>query len=293
MHAQRFAGLRLYWGLVRVEGSSTIQLPVYEGMSLQLTPAPLWKRVIAFAVDVAIIQLSFVLAILCLAVALGSLATVFQPSIKGLVTTKPGIIFLLVGALILLLMLVCVFDGYFIYFEWKKGATPGKRLMGLRVVPIDRGRLTLGQCALRDIMRWVDVGLLLPGILSIVLTQRKQRLGDIVAGTIVSHSAQEEAKQQYFYVKQDIYQWFLAKCSPTPPPLSDCEDFLKFAYPTFALETRRLTQINHEEIKQWEQYAVTRVPGLSELVIEQEIKLRLFAELCFQTKIRITEVRRT
>src|SRR4051812_42170770 len=52
--------------------------------------------------------------------------------------------------------------GYFVLFEWLwLGQTPGKHLMRLRVIDW-RGRgLTLGQAALRNLMRVVDV---LPGL---------------------------------------------------------------------------------------------------------------------------------
>jgi uncharacterized RDD family membrane protein YckC len=262
-------------------------------MSVQLKPAPVWKRILAFAVDVAIVEMALGLVILCLLFffgsALGFLATLFRSGMKGMVSSKSGATILILMALVSFLILISIFDGFFIYFEWKKGATPGKRLLGLRVVPLDRTRLTLGQCALRQIMRWVDLGLILPGILSVVLTQKKQRLGDIVAGTIVSHSIQEEEKQKYFYVNQELYQWFVAKCSPNPPNSSDCETFLKFAYPTFALHSRNFSQFSRAEISRWEEYASQRVTGLNDLGVDREVKLKLFAELCFQTKTSISD----
>lgn len=78
--------------------------------------------------------------------------------------------------------------GYFVAFEaiWD-GQTPGKRLLGLRVVRNGGGGVGVGASAARNIIRFVDF---LPfgyfvGMISIIANGRNQRLGDLVAGTIV------------------------------------------------------------------------------------------------------------
>jgi len=78
--------------------------------------------------------------------------------------------------------------GYFVAFEaiWD-GQTPGKRLLGLRVVRNGGGGVDIGASAARNVIRFVDF---LPfgyftGMVAIVANQRNQRLGDLVAGTIV------------------------------------------------------------------------------------------------------------
>ena len=76
---------------------------------------------------------------------------------------------------------------YFFLFEffWD-GRTPGKRLMGLRVIHVGGEPLSLSGAALRSVIRVVD---LLPGGLvgavSIMATKRSQRVGDIAARTLV------------------------------------------------------------------------------------------------------------
>lgn len=71
-------------------------------------------------------------------------------------------------------------------FFWR-GQTLGKRVMRLRVV--DAGGLTLtpGQIVLRNLIRFIDQipALYLVGGIAMMVTRRAQRLGDIVAGTIV------------------------------------------------------------------------------------------------------------
>ena len=82
----------------------------------------------------------------------------------------------------------CILWGYFVTFEalWD-GQTPGKRLLGLRVVRHGGGGVDLGASAARNVIRFVDF---LPfgyfvGMVAVVANSRNQRLGDLVAGTIV------------------------------------------------------------------------------------------------------------
>lgn len=68
------------------------------------------------------------------------------------------------------------------------GATPGKRMMGLRVVRVSGSPISPGQAFVRNILRWVD-GLPFStygfGMVSCLATKRFQRLGDLAAGTVV------------------------------------------------------------------------------------------------------------
>lgn len=78
---------------------------------------------------------------------------------------------------------------YPMVLEWLwNGQTVGKRLLGLRVMD-ERGlALRPGQVVLRNLMRVVDslpLFLYFAGGLAAVLSPRCQRLGDLVAGTIV------------------------------------------------------------------------------------------------------------
>ena len=75
--------------------------------------------------------------------------------------------------------------GYFMVFEllWN-GQTPGKRMLGLRVVD-SRGR-SLGAMAsvIRNLVRLVDM-LLLIGVWVMMFDKLSRRLGDFAAGTLV------------------------------------------------------------------------------------------------------------
>lgn len=77
--------------------------------------------------------------------------------------------------------------GYHTVFEWQFGRTIGKALVNIRVTSDDGSSLTLGNSVIRNVVRLVDwlPGLYLLGIVGIVVSDRQQRLGDRLAGTMV------------------------------------------------------------------------------------------------------------
>lgn len=78
--------------------------------------------------------------------------------------------------------------GYPLIFETLNGGrTPGKVAFGLRVVMADGGSLSFTAAAIRNVLRLIDF---LPwfyavGVVSVLVTSRRTRLGDLAAGTIV------------------------------------------------------------------------------------------------------------
>jgi uncharacterized RDD family membrane protein YckC len=76
---------------------------------------------------------------------------------------------------------------YFIVFEAIFGATIGKLVTRLRVVrERDRGPIGWGAAVIRNLFRFIDGFLFyLVGFVMICFSGKRQRLGDIVAGTIV------------------------------------------------------------------------------------------------------------
>jgi uncharacterized RDD family membrane protein YckC len=78
---------------------------------------------------------------------------------------------------------------YPVVFEaGKRGATPGKRALGLRVVQASGSPITFGQAVVRNFLRFIDS---MPfftyafGLTSCLASKRFQRLGDLAAGTVV------------------------------------------------------------------------------------------------------------
>lgn len=96
------------------------------------------------------------------------------------------------GPAIAIFLVFCVYWGYFAAFEvlWH-GQTPGKRIVGIRVVK-DTGRpINAIEGIGRNLMRAVDGFLLYAvGLACMMISRQNRRLGDYVAGTLVVHDKQ-------------------------------------------------------------------------------------------------------
>ena len=67
-----------------------------------------------------------------------------------------------------------------------RGQTPGKRALGLRVLRLDGAPVGLPESLVRNALRVVELPLgYAPAVLAVALSARRQRLGDLVAGTLV------------------------------------------------------------------------------------------------------------
>ncbi len=127
-----------------------------------------------------------------------------------------------VGVVVVIVATFAVPLGYFVGQEtlWR-GRTVGKLALGLRVVTREGGQIRLRHALIRGVFAVVELwGLLgIPALVSVFTTRNNQRLGDLVAGTIVLRTA--ESGQQLRPV------WF-----PPPPGL---EPYVE------ALDTTRIT----------------------------------------------------
>ncbi|MGH7707915.1 MAG: RDD family protein [Vulcanimicrobiaceae bacterium] len=88
----------------------------------------------------------------------------------------------------LIVALFLLFFGYFIIFEWRwNGRTPGKRLLGIRVVRDGGFPLDFASSVVRNVVRILEFGLGFYAIaaISALISPLNQRLGDLAAGTIV------------------------------------------------------------------------------------------------------------
>lgn len=138
-----------------------------EGISVQLRSAGAMPRAAAWALD-ALIRFGVLWA---LSVALGLLGAT--------------------GMGLYLLALFATVWGYPVLFEvLRDGQTPGKRVMGLRVVCANGAPVGWLPSIVRNLMRTVDM---LPmcyaiGLVGTLVDSRSRRLGDIVGGTLVVHA---------------------------------------------------------------------------------------------------------
>ena len=98
---------------------------------------------------------------------------------------------------ILIVLVFLIFSGYFAFFEWIwKGQTPGKRWLKLRVIREDGRPVTFWEAAVRNLLRTFDM---MPapfysiGLISVFISSSDQRVGDMIAGTVVVREREAEA----------------------------------------------------------------------------------------------------
>lgn len=259
---------------------------VYEGLQVRTKSAPFSKRLLAYATDIAlvtcVIYAAFIVLVIPGILSFAALQSLVKEGALGKGLAAGSILIII----ILLLGILSLYHGYFIYFESRKGFTPGKKLFGLQVTSTKGGRLTPSQCILRDMMRYIDCMLILPGLLSILLTKRGQRLGDLMAGTLVIHSQHQEQANNFLYMKQDDYLVLSEAWSPTLVPIDICRQYLEFAYPIFC---QGKAPIRFDDVEKWQDICLNFVHPKTTEPIEQQTLLIFFAELCFQTFQKTTK----
>lgn len=96
---------------------------------------------------------------------------------------------------IALLLIFIVQFGYFLLFEFfMKGSTPGKKIVGLKVMMANGEPLTFTAALVRNLLRIGDMlpGIYGVGILSVFLNKRYMRVGDLAANTVVVKDKREK-----------------------------------------------------------------------------------------------------
>ena len=155
------------------------RIELAEGVEVNLRVAGPFVRGWAFVID---------LLIRALILTVGSTIIVFTGLMTSFQVSE--------GVNLLLAFLVMWF--YMVLFEaGRRGATPGKRAMKLRVVQPSGAPITFGQAVVRNLLRFADFmpllrvadAVIIPtygfGLLTCLLTARFQRLGDLTANTVV------------------------------------------------------------------------------------------------------------
>lgn len=149
-------------------GDNGLVIRTPEGIEFSLPLAGPISRMLALVVDLAVIA------------ALGS---VIEKLLAPLIVFGQD----LAGALNIVAYFVISLV-YAAAAEWAwRGQTVGKRLLRLRVVDAGGLRLEPAQVIVRNLMRFIDAlpALYLVGGIACVVSRRRQRLGDLAAGTVV------------------------------------------------------------------------------------------------------------
>jgi len=155
--------------------SPRLDVATPERVSLSLPVAGIGYRCLAYLADLLLLFFFWVVAYFLFTLLVSDVLGFFQ-GLSGLART---------------LMVVGVFATQWVYWTacevLMEGQTPGKRLVGIRVVRVDGSPVGGLECAVRNLVRLVDA---LPffyavGCLSVLLTRQHRRLGDFLAGTLL------------------------------------------------------------------------------------------------------------
>ena len=155
--------------MIRLDTTAEIDTP--ERVVLRYRLAGPGRRAAAYGVDLA-----------CRGVILGALSLLFAM----LAAVVPGGAGIGMGGLMLTLFFLEW--GYGALCEWTMaGRTPGKWLLGIRVVREDGSAGRFSDFLLRNLVRTADFlpGFFAVGLLSMLFDSRFRRLGDLVGGTVV------------------------------------------------------------------------------------------------------------
>ena len=151
-----------------------------ENVDLHLELAGLGNRIVACVIDTILTYVG----ILVLA-----LPMLLYPRIAEAMGSAYSDNRLLVDTLVVALYVLGSFlivFGYFIFFEsiWQ-GQTPGKKLIGIRVVDSLGQPVTTSSVWIRNLLRPIDEGVFVLGLLVMLIDRNERRLGDLAANTIV------------------------------------------------------------------------------------------------------------
>ncbi len=164
----------------------TLVIETPERVPLHFALASIGNRFIACAIDHTI-QIFVLIAMLILFLIISDTADVGA----RLVNAPKWVIAVLV------VIQFIIINGYFAIFEWIwRGQTPGKRWLKLRVIREDGRPISFYEAMIRNLLRLIDF--MVPpfysvGLVSVFATDRDQRIGDLVAGTVVVREREAEA----------------------------------------------------------------------------------------------------
>lgn len=105
------------------------------------------------------------------------------------------------------LLIVLPWFIYFIFTEWYFGATPGHKIVGLKVVSVDGSRLRFTQVFVRRFCDALEISWCF-GLIAFILvlnSEQNQRLGDIAAKTLVIDKNDELKDPEFDFEKADVY----------------------------------------------------------------------------------------
>lgn len=155
----------------------------------------LGERILAYLIDLAIFIALFII---------GAIVATNFLSQSGSVA-----MFIIMGLMLLFYDLVC--ESFF------NGQSAGKHVMKIRVISLDGTRPKFSQFLLRWLFRLIDnfgITYYLGSVITIIVTEKSQRIGDLVAGTVVIRTVpRTKVNNIVFTTTDDSYQPVFSQAS--------------------------------------------------------------------------------
>ena len=247
-------------------------------MSIELPLAGIGSRFIAILVDTLILIASFI--------ALGILAAIILSALAayGKKAATWGL-----GAFILIFFLILW--GYFALFEaFNNGRTPGKRVAKIRVIHQSGRGVSFVEALGRNLVRIIDYmpGFYGVGIVAMFLSRRSQRLGDMVAGTLVVREREVDLPMWGDSASRTLTAAMLATQSSTPPPGSPRLDPGRWGGPPHlrvALPAPALAKLTSSDLEVLEGFFTRRLD--MDLTTRSALASRIASALCAKSGLAI------
>lgn len=242
-----------------------------ENVSFAVETAGLGSRLAAVFMDMTLQGIIFVI--------LSWLFTLATPFIPISVLPMTFMAFVSGGAFL-------IFYIYFFLFEWLwAGQTPGKKMAGLRVIHANGLPITWWPAFLRNLLRVVDFlpfGYGLGGLVALS-GPHNQRVGDVVAGTIVARERRDANQKPILGIGEAVDAFLTAREAltvPEPPNahLAAAEAPEANIDPERAAIRMKLSQEDSELVREFLQRRA-KMPALVRARLAQSLAQRISAKL--------------
>jgi uncharacterized RDD family membrane protein YckC len=150
----------------------TIKVNTSQHIDIDYPVAGLGERLAARLIDLGMFFVLYIIFILLVAVT----------GISGMIKSTSYFLPIVIG----------IYAASYVFYNliceiFMNGQCVGKRIMKIKVISLDGGQPTIGQYFIRWLFRLVDFVLTaqVGGLICVAVSEKKQRIGDIVAGTTV------------------------------------------------------------------------------------------------------------
>lgn len=230
----------------------TIRITTSQNIDIDYELAGFGERIVARIIDYAIFFLITITAVII-------------ASMGGWLKEMGLVMWVIVG----------LYAALFVFYDliceiFMNGQSIGKRVMKIKVISIDGGQASIGQYLLRWLFRIVDFTMTanLCAVVSVAISDKKQRVGDMVAGTtLIKTTPRTQINQVAFMPEADGYEPVFASAAQ----LSDQDIELVHEVINSYIKTRNSVIVYNMAQRIKEHLAVTLPPDMNDMQFLQTI----------------------